>query len=76
MATPRGSIQRDMPRITYRVIPQKSERYSVEMIGPTGKRSLIPDFRDQAEANAWIVQTMRMLHDPRDQIPTRKAGER
>jgi hypothetical protein len=65
-----------MPHMTYRVIPQKSERYSVEMISPTGKRSLIEDFRDQAEANAWIVQTMRMLHDPRDQIPTRKAGER
>jgi hypothetical protein len=64
-----------MQRMTYRVIPQKGDRYSVEMTSPSGKRSLIPDFRDHAEADAWIVQTMRMLHaDPREKEPTRKAG--
>ena len=61
--------------MTYRVIPQKGNRYSVEMISHTGKRTLIPNFRDQAEAHAWIVQTMRMLLDPRDQVPTRKRGD-
>jgi hypothetical protein len=59
----------DMQRMTYRVIPQEGDRHSVEMISPSGKRSLIEGFRDHAEADAWIVQTMRMLHDPRDQVP-------
>jgi hypothetical protein len=71
-----GSIERDMPRMTYRAIPQTGERYSVEMVSLTGKRSLVEDFRDQAEADAWFVQTVRMLHDPRDKEPTRKSGER
>jgi hypothetical protein len=63
-------------RMTYRVILQEDKRYSVEMIGPKGKRSIIPDFRDQAEADAWIVQTQRMLHDPRDHLPTPGAAYR
>jgi hypothetical protein len=66
-----------MQRMTYRVIPQKGDRYSVEMTSPSGKRSLIPDFRDHAEADAWIVQTMRMLHaDPREKEPTAKPAAR
>jgi hypothetical protein len=46
-----------MQRMTYRLILQEDKRYSVEMITSTGKWSLILDFRDQAEADAWIVQT-------------------
>ena len=63
--------------MTYQVIPQKDKRYSVEMISRTGKQTIIPDFRDQAEARAWIVQTMRLLHDvdPGDGEKNRKPGE-
>ena len=63
-------------RMTYRVFIQEDKCYSVEMISPEGKRSIIPDFRDQAEADAWIVQTQRMLHDPRDHLPTPGAAYR
>jgi hypothetical protein len=58
---------------TYRLIAQEGQRFSVEMIRPDGKRKLIPDFRDKAEADAWIVQTERMLHelDPRHRVTSR-----
>ena len=45
----------------YRSIPQKDRRISVEMTKPNGRRRVIPDFVDEAEANAWIVQTKRLL---------------
>ena len=41
----------------YRLIPQKDRRISVEMTKPNGRRRVIPDFVDEAEANAWIIQT-------------------
>ena|ERR1700722_13406440 len=34
---------------------------SVEMTKPDGRLRIIPDFRDEAEANAWIIQTQRMI---------------
>ena len=42
-----------------------------------GKCSLIPGFRDKSEADAWIVQTKRMLHelDPTDRVIARKSGK-
>jgi hypothetical protein len=47
------------------------------MTNLTGKCSLIPGFRDISEADAWIVQTKRMLHelDPRDRVVARTADE-
>ena len=59
-----------MSDTTYRVIPQKEHLFSVEMTRPSGHRRLIPDFRDKAEADAWIIQTTRLLHelDPRDKV--------
>jgi hypothetical protein len=45
----------------YRLIPQKDRRISVEMAKPGGRRRVIPDFRDRAEAEAWIIQTARMI---------------
>jgi hypothetical protein len=65
-----------MISMTYRVIPQKGHLFSVEMTGLKGKCSLIPSFRDKSEADAWIVQTKRMLHalDPRDRVIPRTAG--
>jgi hypothetical protein len=46
---------------TYRLIPQKNGRVNVEMTKPNGRRRIIPDFRDEAEANAWIIQTQRLI---------------
>jgi hypothetical protein len=62
-----------MPEIIYRVIPQEGHLFSVEMARSNGKCSLIPDFRNKAEADAWIVQTGRMLHelDPMHKVPFR-----
>jgi hypothetical protein len=67
-----------MISMAYRVIPpKKGHLFSVEMTSLTGKCSLIPDFRDKSEADAWIVQTKRMLHelDPRDRVIARTTGE-
>ena len=66
-----------MISMAYRVIPQKRYLFSVEMNNLKGKCSLIPGFRDESEADAWIVQTKRMLHhlDPRDRVVARKSGE-
>jgi hypothetical protein len=63
--------------MAYRVIPQKGQLFSVEMTNVKGKRSLIPGFRDKSEADAWIVQTKRMLHepDPTDRVVARKTGK-
>jgi hypothetical protein len=43
------------------LIGQKDRRISVEMAKPDGRRRVIPDFRDKAEAEAWIIQTKRMI---------------
>jgi hypothetical protein len=40
----------------YRLITQKDQRISVEMVKPNGRRRVIPDFVDEAEANAWVIQ--------------------
>lgn len=65
-----------MPKTVYRVIRQE-DHFAVEMLSPSGERYLIPDFRDQHEADAWIVQTKRLrsLRDPRDRFrPRPKEG--
>jgi hypothetical protein len=48
-----------MPDTVYRVVPQGDHDVSVEMIRPSGARRVIPDIRDAAEANAWLVQMQR-----------------
>jgi hypothetical protein len=67
-----------MSQMTFHVVPQKGHLFTVEMVPPSGKKRLIPDFRDQAEADAWIVQTERMLHelDPRHRVIARDVGRR
>ena len=64
-----------MISMAYRVVPQKGHLFSVEMDNLSGKCSLIPGFRDKSEADAWIVQTKRMLHglDPTGRITARKC---
>jgi hypothetical protein len=67
----------NMTAMAYRVIPQKGQLYGVEMTSLKGKCTLITGFRDESEAEAWIVQTKRMLHeaDPTDRVVARKTGK-
>jgi hypothetical protein len=67
-----------MTETIYRVIPQSNHRFTVEMAPANGRLRLIPDFRDHAEADAWIVQTVRMLHglDPIHKVVPRRRFER
>jgi hypothetical protein len=50
-----------MEKTTYGLMRQKDGRISVEMTKPNGRLRIIPDFRDEAEANAWIIQMQRLL---------------
>jgi hypothetical protein len=50
-----------MGQTTYRLMRQKDARISVEMTKSSGRRCIISDFRDEAEANAWIIQTDRLI---------------
>jgi hypothetical protein len=49
-----------MGKTTYGLTRQEDGRISVEMTKPNGRRRTIPDFRDEAEANAWIIQMQRL----------------
>jgi hypothetical protein len=62
-----------MAEALFHVIPQKGHLFAVEMIPPGGRMRLIPDFRSKGEADAWIVQTKRLLHarDPWHKVPYR-----
>ncbi len=46
---------------SYRVIPRAKHRFDVEMAKPSGSRTTIEGFASEHEANAWIVQTQRMI---------------
>ena len=64
--------------MAYRVISEKGHSFSVEMNNLNkAKCSLIPGFRDKSEADAWVVQTKRMLHelDPTDRVLARTSGK-
>ena len=50
-----------MGKATYGLMRQKDGRISVEMTKPNGRLRIIPDFRDEAEANAWIIHTDRLI---------------
>jgi hypothetical protein len=50
-----------MGKTTYGLVRQKDGRISVEMTKPNGRRRIISDFRDEAEANVWIIQTQRLI---------------
>jgi hypothetical protein len=70
------SILIGMPKAIFRVIDQAGGHFSVEMTPPGGKPRVIPDFRNRQEADAWIVQTERLLHarDPMDKIEGRATS--
>jgi hypothetical protein len=67
-----------MTEAVYHVVPQKNNLFCVEMTPPNGRLRLIPDFRDKADADAWIVQTARMLQVlyPIHKVVPRGHGER
>ena len=50
-----------MGETKFLLVRQRDGRVDVEMTKPGGRPRLIPDFRDEAEAEAWIVQTQRLL---------------
>ena len=58
-----------MGETTFRLIVQKDQHISVEMVKPNGRRRLIPDFRDEAEAQAWIVQIQRIIQTTHPRLP-------
>ena len=64
-----------MAEALFLVIPQKGRLFAVEMTPNGGKKRLIPDFRSKGEADAWIVQTKRLLgsRDPLHKAPYREG---
>jgi hypothetical protein len=62
-----------MRKTTYGLIRQKDGQISVEMTKPGGRRRIIPDFRDEAEANAWIIQMQRLTDGANPHLPARAA---
>lgn len=58
-----------MGETTFQVIRQKDKRISVEMAKPGGRKRIIPDFRDEAEANAWIIQMQRLIDEAHPHLP-------
>ena len=60
----------------YRVVAQKDRRMSVEMVRPDGRQRLIPDFKDKAEADAWIIQTKRLRRAAHPQGPGVRLAKR
>ena len=61
-----------MREMTFRVIPQADQRVSVELMKSGGRRQLVPDFRDEADAKAWIVQMQRIMRTIHPQPPGMK----
>jgi hypothetical protein len=50
-----------MVEISYRVVARAKHRFDVEMARPNGRPKMIEGFGSEHEANAWIVQTQRMI---------------
>ena len=62
-----------MGQTTFRLIAQEDRRVSVEIVKPSGQRRLIPDFRDEAEAQAWIIQMQRLIQAAHPHLPGQKS---
>ena len=58
-----------MTETVFRLIAQKDKRISVEMVKSNGQRRLIPDFRDEPDARAWIVQIQRVIQAGHPRLP-------
>jgi len=48
---------------SYRVMPRGNTGFDVEMDKPDGRKTTVPGFRSEHEADAWIIQTKRMIRD-------------
>jgi hypothetical protein len=59
----------DMGETKFLVIQERDGRVSVEMTKPNGRPRVFPDFRDEADARAWIIQTQRLIGI---EMPTRR----
>jgi hypothetical protein len=59
----------------YRLMTQKDRRISVEMVKLNGRCRIIPDFVDEAEANAWIIQTKRLIRSTHPYLPGPKRKD-
>jgi hypothetical protein len=57
-----------MGETTFQVIRQNDGRASVELTKPNGRRRVIPDFRDEREAKAWIIQMKRLIDEARPHL--------
>jgi len=53
----------------FKVIELSNGRVGVEMTKPSGRRELVPDFENEAEANAWIIQTRRLIESAQPLSP-------
>ena len=61
-----------MSDMTFRVVRQVGQRVSVELMKSDGRCQLVPDFRDEAEAKAWIIQMQRTIRTIHPQLPGMK----
>jgi len=52
-----------MAENSYRVVPRGKSGFDVEMDKPSGRKTTVPGFRSEHEANAWIVQAQRLIRD-------------
>jgi hypothetical protein len=62
-----------MGRTTFRLIGKEDRGVSVEKVKPSGQRRLIPDVRDEAEAQAWIIQMQRLIQAAHPHLPGQKS---
>jgi hypothetical protein len=70
-----------MTDISYRVVPRGKSGFDVEMDKSDGRKRIVPGFRSEHEADAWIVQAKRMIRDagpwtplaPRKPVPSATA---
>ena len=69
----KGRLYAAMGETTYGLMRQKDGRIGVEMMKQNGRRRTIPDFRDEAEANAWIIQMRRLTDAANPHLPARAA---
>jgi hypothetical protein len=52
-----------MAESSYRVVPRGKNGFDVEMDKPNGRKTTVPGFRSEHEANAWIIQAQRLIRD-------------
>jgi hypothetical protein len=50
-----------MTGAVFKLIDQQDGHVDVEMVTSAGERRVIPDFRDHADAEAWIIQIQRVI---------------